>query len=348
MRQLNGPLPSFSAIVVSHNDRVNVLSCLSSLLKSNYQNFEVILVDNNSTDGTAEQVLDQFEANRRFTFVPSDRNLGLAGGCNKGARFAHGDFLAFLSSDMVVSSDWLKNLADAAKSRESIAAIDSKIKFAHDHRLLYSLGGSMNPCGVESREGRITKGGKDAGRISEITTVFYAKLVTIRASVFRMVGGFDPLYFLGNETRDLCWRIWLAGYEVVVAPDAVVYHVGSAVVRSMDEGLLIFHARKNMIMTLIKNYELHNVVRYLLLYLSFMGVHWFYVALKGKRGIAKGYLRAVGWIIRNKRYVCMGRIRVQQFRKVKDKIPMSHMAHLTVPFHFQALDLYSPRSLGYE
>jgi hypothetical protein len=119
--------PLVSVIIVNYNGKNFLNQCLSSVLKTNYPDFEVILVDNGSSDGSLRAVNEVFAHDRRLRIVKNDANVGIAEANNIGLGHAQGKYLVLLNNDMVVDTEWISELIKVMESDVSIAAAQSKL-----------------------------------------------------------------------------------------------------------------------------------------------------------------------------------------------------------------------------
>jgi hypothetical protein len=233
-------------------------------LATDYPNFEVILVDNASIDGSYQSVVSQFGNDNRLIIIRNDANKGFAGGNNVGLKYAKGSYITLLNNDTEVERDWLTEAVKIAESDEKIAIVQSKLFFWHDHDMLESAGAFIDKAGYGFERG-LAKGKNLYNKVAE---VFYANgaAITIKRKVLKKlctgkIELFDDDFFFAYEDVDLSWRVRLAGYKTVAAPTSIVFHHRSSTT-SRSLGLLVLHHCKNRILTLIKNYSLKNVLKY--------------------------------------------------------------------------------------
>jgi len=146
-------LPLVSIIIVNFNDKRHLYRCLSSILKSEYPSFEIIVVDNGSTDGSVELVKKLFGNNPRIKLIQNERNLGPAAGRNIGAEVAKGRYLAFLDNDTEVNPKWLKEAVKVMESDLTIGAAQCKLLLmGHRNRFDYA-GDYLSPYGFLIQSG---------------------------------------------------------------------------------------------------------------------------------------------------------------------------------------------------
>ncbi|MEP6776454.1 MAG: glycosyltransferase family 2 protein, partial [Chloroflexota bacterium] len=221
-------LPSISIVIPTYNNLSLLLECLESVYKLEYPRdlLEVIVVDNASGDRTPEAIATRYPNAR---LVQLDSNTGFAPACDRGAQEAAGEYVAFLNNDAVVAPDWLNALLDALRTggEETVCAA-SRILSRDGADTEYS-GASSNLFGAGRPES--ISGWPDLPAPATTgTPVLFASggAMLIRRDTFLEVGGFDPSYFAYFEDVDLGWRLWVLGYRVVYAPNAIVRHIGGA------------------------------------------------------------------------------------------------------------------------
>lgn len=209
-----------SVIIPAWNGREYLPSCLDALLAQGYPDLEVIVVDNASTDGSADLVAEQYP---HVHLIRNRRNLGFAGGCNTGLRVAQGDVLILLNQDTCVHPGWLQALVEALKNpRTGVAGC--KILYPDGKTIQHAGGWIEWPLGLTHHYGQ---GEEDAGQWDEPRSVEYVTgaALACRRNVLDQVGlldeGFWPAYF---EDVDFCVHVREAGYEVRYIPDALLTH----------------------------------------------------------------------------------------------------------------------------
>jgi hypothetical protein len=324
--------PLVSIIILNYNGREFLEKCLGSVLKTDYPNFEVIFIDNASTDGSHELVETLFSADNRIIMIRNKSNLGFAGGNNVGVRMARGEYIVFLNNDTEVEQDWLSELVKVISSNPTIGAAQSKILLTEEGSI--NLGGFIDYVGIDSRPRNHWQKNHATSKIKE---VFYASgaAMIVKKKLLNEVGLFDPTYFIYNEETDLCWRIRLSGYRIVAVPQSIVYHKCRGTMAKRPKSYSLFLHRRNHISTLIKNYEFRNLSKYLPVYFVLMLLHGIYVMLRGEMDITTSYIKATLWNVKNFQYVYSRRLEVQHYiRKIPDKQIKKHMMRPRIPWHF--------------
>lgn len=332
--------PLISVIVLNYNSRQFLELCLKSLFNTKYKNFEVVFVDNASTDGSVELINNRYGNNPNLKIIKNSDNLGFAKGNNVGVKHSRGDYIVFLNPDTQVHPNWLKQLIKTMQSDQTIGAAQSKLLLAQNGNRLESTGHFIDYCGIESLESTQITGQMDSNQHNKINDIFYARgaAMIVKRKVLEEVGLFDHVYFTDHEEIDLCWRIRLKGYRIVCVPTSIVYHARSGAswqARKQKPAWLLFHLRKNHIASLIKNYELRNVIKYLLRYLIYLLLHAIYKMSKRDINTPAAYYKAILWNILKFRYIYSQRQKVQHtIRKVPDEDIMKHMRKPRIPWHF--------------
>jgi GT2 family glycosyltransferase len=221
--------PRVTVIVVSWNALGLLQKCLPSVVASRYPNFEVVLADNGSSDGSAEWVEKTFPDVR---VLRHGANLGFCAGNNRALEQTEGDYAVLLNNDVEVDPDWIAHLVDAADSDPRIAAAQPKLlQFDNRTRFEYAgaAGGHLDRFGYPFARGRVFFDlEEDTGQYDQAADIFWATgaALLLRRSALDEVGLLDEAFEFHMEEIDLCWRLRSAGYRIVVAPLARAFHVG--------------------------------------------------------------------------------------------------------------------------
>lgn len=242
-----------SVIIANYNGRSFVSQCIDSVLKSGYPNFEVVVVDNASTDGSHKYLVKKYNKNKKVKIIRSDKQLYFTGGSNLGAKKAQGEKLILLNSDTVIDKNCIKELVAFTKDQPKYLA-QPKILFYNQKNTIDNVGGKYNFFGFGSAIGRDTK---DQGQHNKNSRVDYANgtCFMIDKKFFEKLGGFDEWfkYFYGDV--DLNLRAQKAGGESWYCHRSAVYHKGSLTFKkNVTEEKLIFYIRRNRLRTIIKNF----------------------------------------------------------------------------------------------
>ncbi len=310
--------PRVSVVNVTWNGRALLEKHLPSLKNLNYPNYEVIIVDNGSTDGSVEFVREHYP---EFRIIQNERNLGTAEGSNVAIPGAEGKYIFWVSNDMEFDREILNHLVAKAESDAKIGIVTVKMRRIKNDELvpeIDSVGADLDIFGFPASRG-INE--PDTGQLDFSTDVFFSfgGAMFIRKDLLEIIDGYDPEYLTLADDIDLSWRAHLAGYRVVVEPKAFLYHRVSATLgKTHNRAEKRFISERNTLRTLLKNYSGFTLMGILPVYffLLFMEMTFFLVMGKGK--IAQSGYRAVKWNLSRFLDTMRRRRKVQQFRKVSD------------------------------
>jgi hypothetical protein len=239
--------PDVSVVIVTWNGRQHLDICLAAVAAQQGVATETIIVDNGSTDGTAELIRSGYPW---VKLVALAENRGFAGGNNAGAREARGRFVAFLNNDTSPDPGWLRALLAGIDEPAGFALTTSRIVYMHDPDVIDSAGDGMLRWGgaYKRHHGEPTS---MAPVTEEVFGVCGAACMMPKA-VFDDIGGFDEDFFASHEDVDLSYRARLRGYRCRYVADAVVRHVGSATLGTVSP-FSVFHGQRNLEWTYIKD-----------------------------------------------------------------------------------------------
>lgn len=244
-------------IIPSSNGLECLKQCLSTLEKQILIDFHTTVVDNGSSDGTAEWLQTHYPTIR---IIRNTCNRGFAQAVNQAIRNSGTKYIATLNNDTQVDCDWLHHLAEVAESNESIGMVASKMLFADRPTMINSAGICVDRAGIAwDRFG----GMHDGPRVNQPEEVFgpCAGAALYRRAMLDQIGLFDEDFFAYLEDVDLAWRARRSGWRCMYAPGARVLHHHSA---TSVEGspFKSFHLGRNKIWLLIKNYPFEQLRPY--------------------------------------------------------------------------------------
>ena len=303
-------MPDISVIIVTWNGRQHLAGCLTAVAAQQGVDAETILVDNASTDGTAEFVRARFPWVR---VILLDRNHGFAGGNNAGAREARGQYLAFLNNDTIADPNWLRALHDGLDEPRGIALATSRIVYMHDPSIVDSAGDGMTRSGGAFKRHH----GQPAGDVTESREVFGAcgAAFIIPRAVFAAMGGFDQDFFVSHEDVDLSYRAQLRGYRCRYVATSIVRHHGSRTLGRASRSA-VFHGQRNLEWVYVQNTPLPILLRTLpghLLYVAAAAVHF------ARQGMLGTFLAAKVAALRGLPRALGKRARIQRTRTVSTR-----------------------------
>lgn len=298
-------------VIVNLNGKHYLERCLTSVFTQTYPRFEVVLVDNGSTDGSVAFVRRHFPSTH---VIEAGDNLGFAKANNVGIRATDTPLVATLNNDTWVEPDWLEQLVRVMESDPHIGTCASKMLFAHQPEIINSAGVCVDPVGIAwDRLGGVP----EAQDVTEPIDVFAAcaGAALYRREMLDEVGLFDEDYFIYLEDVDLSWRSQLMGWRTVYVPQARVYHVHSGTTREASP-FKNFHLARNKVWTVVKNYPSPHFWLYLPLILLYdMGSIPYTLLVRGDTAALRGRLAA----FRRLSKIWRKRREIQQHRRVSFK-----------------------------
>lgn len=310
-------------LVLSHNGLRWLKICLPSLVSSATPGIGIFVVDNGSTDGSAEYVRSHFP---QFEILRFENNLGFAKAYNQAIRLVSADYVVLLNNDTaVLSSDWIDHMLEMIESDSNLAAVQCKLVSFADHHKLDSVG----VMGVKYWQGfadigksEVDKGQYDSPSINPFSICGAAALV--RRSAFLEVGGFDPQFFVYLEDVDFSWRLRLAGYRIIYQPFARIAHAWHGYFRSKPDAFQTYLSRRNLLRMLLKDcgeLTLWWALRNYLIFSSLMFCA--YMVKRDEKAVS--VCKALLWNIIHFKETYSQRLKIQSERKVSEEVILRDM-----------------------
>lgn len=241
-----------SVLIVNYNSGSYAKDCIYSLLKQQYINLEIILVDNASQDDSVKELREAFK--NKILLIESQENLGFARANNLAASKASGDYLLILNPDTLIYES---------------SAISKLVNFLNQNPEM----GMVGPVIEEPRKGKIvlprlrypsSSGLKYSHKLlhlpGEIAWILGACML-VRKSIYEKISGFDPEYFLYGEDADICLRIRLAGYEIGYCDNVKITHVAGASEFGADSLDKWLRKKRGVFLFCIKNFDRRDALK---------------------------------------------------------------------------------------
>ncbi|MCB0105813.1 MAG: glycosyltransferase family 2 protein [Caldilineaceae bacterium] len=218
------PVPFFSIVIPNLNGMQFLPTLMAALHQQTFGDFEVILVDDASTDHSVAFLEEHYPAVR---ILVNRRNLGFVRSCNLGGDAAHGRFVVLLNNDTEPEQSWLAELAKAIVAAPQAAIVASKLLLFDERTKIHTTGDLLGSDGIPRNRGVWED---DHGQYDGYPEIFSASGggSAFRRDVWQQLGGFDEAFWMYLEDVDLGFRAQLAGYRVIFAPAARIYHHLSA------------------------------------------------------------------------------------------------------------------------
>ena len=240
-----------SVIIPNYNGEKIIDGCIQSLLQQEYKDFNIIVVDNNSTDDSVKIIEEKYPS---ITLIKNNENLGFAAAVNIGIKVSKSDFVALLNNDTEVDTKWLGNLYSVVSKDDKIFSASSKMIRFYERDIIDDAGDQYNLLGWAYKRGD----GASVDKFNKNKVVFStcAGAGLYRRKVFEEIGYFDENFFAYLEDIDVSFRGNIHGYKNVYVNDAIVYHMVSATSGSRHNEFKVKLASRNSIYLIRKNMPL--------------------------------------------------------------------------------------------
>jgi len=308
----------FSVIIVNFNGGSKLYKSVESVLKQNYDNFEIIIVDNNSSDDSLKMI-NQMNS-KVIHIIKLKKNLGFTVGANLGIRMSKGNFFLLLNNDAYLeNTSFISNSTKLLSSSEKyIAAIFPKVLFNWEKNIINSsyVLWHKKQMWYDSNIGRI-----DFEKNNSLREVFGAMFVApvFKRDIWDKIGGFDELFFTYGEDFDISYRANIFGYKFLYCPSIKVRHDFRTSSKDDSNHLWsYFFFQRNYLYVIIKNYQFSSLIKCYKYYSAFFR-NSFKSGIKNKDfKLIKLHIKVVKDLIINLPHLLKERKIIQKNRKVKD------------------------------
>lgn len=317
-------VPTLSIIIANFNGEEYLSTCLDSILNSTYQAFECIICDDGSTDQSIEIITNYQKKDQRIILKRNASNLGAAASRNIAVKQAQGTVLFFLDNDTEILPTTIYEIIQTINSQPSIGACQAMIMDFEQRNLIQNAGMKLwaaTGWGLPIDQWQENKG-QFNNQLNEIIAISAA--LAVKKSVFEIINGFDQDEAVVTEDLDLCWRIWIAGYRIVLAPTAIVYHWTKPVTKRKNTRQttqnISFHLTKNSLISICKNYQTLNAIKYFVQSIIINFGKGILISIK-RRELASliGSIKALVWFIPQLPETLKKRQYVNSYRKTSDQ-----------------------------
>lgn len=289
--------PKVFVITLNWNGKIDTLECIASVKNLNYQNYAIVLVDNGSSDGSVPAFRAHFPD---ITIIENRRNLGYGKGFGVGLKYAYecgADYFLILNNDTIIDPDALAELVKVAQQDERIGFVSGKVYWYKQRDVLQTAGRENHPLTLVGRH--VGSGEVDHGQYDRIQDYDFVDdvFLLVRRQVYETVGGYDPTFFLYGEETDWCVRVRRAGFRIVYAPGAKIWHKGIIGSNNLPpiSPKRIFYLERYGIQFMRKNAsreQWNAYLRHLLLRLPYMLLHY---AKHGRFGAMLAHFKGVNY-----------------------------------------------------
>jgi hypothetical protein len=319
--------PVFSIIINNFNGVEKLEKCISSIQKSNYPRFEIIVSDC-LTPGIEDWMKKHFPDVKLVCFK---KDIGPAASRNGGLSISDpgSKYVIFVDNDTNVHPSWLRGLESVFENTHDIGAAQPLLLKMNDHEIIDGLGGFFDYMGYACLPPFFTKSLAQAPK--EPKDICYCEAVTVvkRSVLYAFPdpnNPYDPDYFQHWEDVDMCWKVMLLGYRIVLVPDSVVFHergVSAGLGKQSSE--LVYLNTRNRLTSLIKNYESWSLLKYVPILILFELIKTTLLLTKNSEHAVSTF-RGLLWNLTNLRPSWEKRVKVQyNTRTVKDAWIKKHL-----------------------
>ena len=313
--------PLVTIILLTWNSRKDIDECLISMLKQDYSNYHILIVDSCSTDGTPEYIRVNYP---ELELVEMSQNMGYRKGNSYGMKLAKGKYAIVCNDDVKVENNWMSEMVKTMEKDNSIGLVTPMILMEDKPWLINTAGNTLHFSGMYGPRA------KGENRQKQETPQTLASVsgccFMIRKDILIKLGGFsadfdnlDVGWHASFEDVDLCWRAQMLGYRIEYVPSAIMYHSYKQP-KMFPSRFASYEWGRYLVV--IRNFSLTT----LLLLLPFLVVldlmAWVYAFSKGRAHIASKAL-VMKWLIRHPYDILKMRQRIQALRKVSDYHIMS-------------------------
>jgi GT2 family glycosyltransferase len=302
-----------TVIIPNYNGKELIVECLHSLQKQKYKDFEVIVVDNGSSDGSVDIITNKFP---KVTLISLEKNTGFAHAVNIGIKNSETPYVFLLNNDTELDPDCLMKLLNTAKEKKDVGFVTAKFLDFHDRTKIQNATDQIDVVGhlIIKGENRIDS---PEFNITGYTFLASGGGTLIKREVFETIGFFDDDFFFYMEDADFFLRAQIGGFKGWYEPKAVVYHIGRATSskRPKWSEYMVF---RNMTMVIIKNFPLRLIMKDFN-WLKILFVHLNTIRYLTFRNNFMGVLRAEGFLVKSLPILMKKRSEIQKTKKVDDQ-----------------------------
>jgi GT2 family glycosyltransferase len=294
-------MPQVAVVILNWNGKKYLQQFLPSVLASTYQNMEIVVGDNASTDGSVQFLQEAYPT---VTVVENDQNYGFTGGYNRILKRVNADYYILLNSDIEVTPGWIEPVITLMESDHLVAAAAPKIKsFKQKNYFEHAgaAGGFIDAYGYPFCQGRIFFDiEEDRGQYNDSKEIFWASgaALFIKRNCWDECGGFDERFFAHMEEIDLCWRLKNMGLKVMYCAQSEVYHVGGGTLDTENPYKTYLNFRNNLVL-LKKNLPFTRAIKIIPVRFMFDLMAFFRFLSEGKRKDAWAVSKAHQNFVRN-------------------------------------------------
>ncbi len=287
--------PLVSVVVLNYNHSSDTIEFLESLYKSNYDNLEVIVVDNGSEPGEAELIKDKF---KNVELYRVEKNIGYAPANNIGVKQAKGEYIFSLNNDIVVTENFIFPLLKVLQDNPDIGAVCPKIYFYDEpQNIQYTGYTEINPITLRNKSIGYNEPDNGQYNSDHITAFAHGGAIMFPAKLIEDVGHMSEYFFLYYEDMDWCKKIRNAGYKICYVHNSSIYHKDS-VTTGANSPLKTYYLNRGRLIYMRRHIKFPLIIISLLyVYLFAFPKNIICFLFKKEYKQMKSFIRAYGWFI---------------------------------------------------
>ena len=339
-RLIKSKLPLVSILVVTYNNLKFTKKALQSIVKQTYPNIETIVIDNNSSDNTAQFIKKTYPT---FKLIENKENLFFAKANNIGFMKSKGDFILLLNNDAFLESTAISEMVKYMQKHPDVGSIQNKLLLAEEPTKIDSAGSFFSVFGFLLH--RHYNASSDETKPIEIFAGKGASLMIRRSALLPKKYLFHDKYMLYFEDTDLCWRILLNGYKNIYLPGPITYHyVGKTSNRIKRNYFIDYHSFKNRLSSIIINSGYLFLFTILPIHIIILLILMAIYAVIAP-GLSKAIFLACRYNLKNLRNLLYLRKEIQAKRKISD-FRLLHLIKFQSPRRIiQFIKLYTSKKV---
>jgi GT2 family glycosyltransferase len=325
--------PFVSVIVLNFNGENYLEQCLSSLLETKYPHFEVIFVDNASTDSSLKIIEKTFGYDERLRIFRSTKNLGFSGGNNFGFSYANGDFIAFLNNDTIVDPEWLAVLVSAMEEDKTIGLAGSTI-LSIDGKQIQAAGELWSDYLLFLHQiGEGKSGNFDFLPIFEVSFADGCSMIA-RKEFLKEIGLFDPKIAFNYDDTLLSFKTWLAGKRVVTVSRSRVYHLYGASTRKYwnNHDVIFSNFRAKMCLMFDIHFNIKDLIKALFVLSFSITIESLFLLGQKNLPAFSANTHVFEWMLKNFNHVWKNRLEHWRNPKVTPEMLLSKSLRIKMRF----------------
>jgi GT2 family glycosyltransferase len=297
-----------SIILINWNGYKFTKDCIESVLSSNYNNFEITLVDNNSDNNEGQKLKNIFS--EKINLIQSYKNLGFAGGNNLGVDNSKGDIIFFLNNDTIIQPNTLEILINDLENKE-VGIVMPKILFYGTDKIQTT--GNYSNIFSKTKLFLRNKKSDSFTRIRECEFASGAALMISR-ELYEKIGGFHNFLFIYGDDNSLSYRSWIGGHKVICDGRTFIYHNESSSIKKKTLPWFSYHQIRALISIQIINFELKTLFYRQFFYSLFQTISFLKRIIIFQLKLGFAIPRAYFWVIINIKTILKNRRITQAFR----------------------------------